>query len=549
MKIITIRPERGSDLPAGSIIDGRYKVLGTLGRGGFAVVYRARHLHMGREVALKLLNEGLPESHADSIRRRFITEAQVLGQLNHPNIVGAHDFGFHGEANQAYIVMASLSGAGLDELLRDHGAMSPSRALRLLLPCLEALAQAHQSGIIHKDLKPSNFFVTQPGTAAEKMMILDFGAVTLSALPSPRLTQKGELIGTPQYLAPEYIKDHEVSPALDVYQVGLVFVEMLTGELAVGTRNPYLCLMSHCRGNLVIPASLRHGPLGPFIGRALEVDPLSRYPDARAMLEALDRPLGSEPIDVTAAAPVLVEKGEREGSFEAVTAVLVGGGAEAAKKDVVLESVEEVVMAGVRGATTVISLAHKRRQRGYWSLLSVASILLVCAGSLALAIGVALASDALPSAAVDMVLVSSDDTDDAAPETPRPQRQLERLEVVEIHSSRHLRGRGPRMLLDHDQASTWRPRGRSSSWIEVEFQRQHQLGGLALFLGGGGQGVELERILLSVDGEPPIALHLRPRAGLHVLSLPVTLMGRRLRIDFPDGVRDVGELQFWGSDP
>ena len=532
MRIVEIKAESGPELPAGALIDGRYEILGALGRGGFAMVYRARHVHMGREVALKLLNEGLPESHAASIRQRFEREAQVLAQLSHPHVVTAHDSGFHGEHRRPFIVMASLSGLGLDKVLAEEGPMAPSRAMRLLTPCLEALAEAHERGIVHKDLKPSNFFLTRPGTPTEALMILDFGAVTLFELPEARLTHNGEMIGTPQYLAPEYIKDRVVSPALDVYQIGLLLVEMLTGELAVGTRNPYLCLMSHCRGDLRIPWALRQSPLGPIVERALSVDHLSRYPNARALLEALERPLKGEDLrDIVRRTRSLgISPDLRAPREETSTALLRG---------------EAPVQ-----TTTVISRGARQPFQGAWALLYVACVALVCAGSLAVAVGAALASESdvleVVSAPAPSELVFSRVSGSERLRRVESSR-VGALPIEAVSGSRHMRRRGPERLFDGDPSTSWRPRGSGSRWIEVDLGRRARIRGLVVAVGFDGALDGAPKVIgVRADRGELLALELEARPGLQRVMLPASIEARTLRLTFPEGVESLGELQIWG---
>jgi len=281
------QPQQGSSsqvLPNGSVVDGRYEIKGLLGRGGFATVYEAHHVHMGRQAAVKILDASRALEDR-TYAERFLREARIASSVLHPHVVTIYDFGFHGD--QPYIAMERLEGHDLSREIRRNGPLTPERALRLFLPCLEALDLGHRAGVVHKDLKPANLFINAPGTDDEKMLVLDFGIARVEhGEAAAGLTGTGELMGTPRYLAPEYVKQQIVTPAVDVYQMALILSEALTGKTAAeGTA--YTAMMAHCTGNLRIPHILLNGPVGQVFKRAIAIDYQERYGDCGEFMRAL----------------------------------------------------------------------------------------------------------------------------------------------------------------------------------------------------------------------------------------------------------------------
>jgi eukaryotic-like serine/threonine-protein kinase len=274
-----LRVARG-ELPIGTIFDGRFKSTGLLGRGGFSVVYDGVQLQLDRPVAIKVMAQGLEHE----VIKRFFREAKTAARIQHPNVVRIYDYGIMGKI--PYIVMEPFSGHDFDEELAAAGAMEAARYLPLFAECLGGLGAAHKQGIVHKDLKPCNLVLTDPMTPREALRIIDFGTAALVE-GQERLTRTGAICGTAMYMAPEYVQHRAVTPALDVYQMGLILVEGLTGRPAITGESPYDCLVQHISGDLAVPAALRDGPLGAVINRALALDPRDRYADAGEMRKAL----------------------------------------------------------------------------------------------------------------------------------------------------------------------------------------------------------------------------------------------------------------------
>ncbi len=273
----------------GTLINDRYRVERFLGAGGFAAVYHAEDVALGRPVAIKILTSlaATPDpTRYRAAMTRFRREAMAMAQIRHPNVVTIHDVGVTEELGQPFIVMELLDGHDLDAELNQHGPFEPERGARLLAQCLEALQIGHDKGVVHKDLKPSNLFVCQRATRSERLRLLDFGIARLHETDT-RLTHTGQIMGTPQYLAPEYIRSQIVSPALDVYQMGLLMCEMFTGQKVISSENPITCALLHRSGDLSVPERLLKSPLGPVITRALALDHRDRYPNAGAFAEVI----------------------------------------------------------------------------------------------------------------------------------------------------------------------------------------------------------------------------------------------------------------------
>ena len=290
LKNLTADPEidieaPDASLPVGMKIDDRYEIVSVLGVGGFATVYRARHLTIDRDVALKVmdLKKGVDPSYAE----RFYREAKIAAKIHHNNVVAIYDFGHVAETKQPYIAMEMLHGHDLSHELSEAGPLSPKRAFVLFRPVLEALAQGHRLGIIHKDLKPENLYLVDPRGQHELMKVLDFGVARINSSEIAKLTSASQLLGTPRYLAPEYIKTQSVSPAIDVYQMALILSEALTGIPAV-SGDPFHSMMLHCSGQLQIAEFLLEGRVGEVFKKAISIDPNDRYPDCEAFGEALD---------------------------------------------------------------------------------------------------------------------------------------------------------------------------------------------------------------------------------------------------------------------
>ena len=282
-----MQTQQAQQLAQGTLISGRYRVKGPLGRGGFATVYEVEHIHLASPFALKVLDLPLDPHASQTFSKRFLQEAQFAAKIRHPNVVQTTDFGLIEQTGQPFLIMEKLHGHDLDDELQQVGALETARALRLFDGCLAAIQRGHELGIVHKDLKPSNLFLVEPRTADERLIVLDYGIARAYTDPDAKLTHTQNIAGTPAYLAPEYIHHQHVSPALDVYQLGLIIAESLMGVHPVNADTAMAYLMKHCMGQLELSPALTQSALGPILLRAMHLEHSQRWPNAGELRQAL----------------------------------------------------------------------------------------------------------------------------------------------------------------------------------------------------------------------------------------------------------------------
>jgi serine/threonine-protein kinase len=229
---------------------GRYECVSQIGFGGMGAVYRAKDTNLDRDVAVKLLrNLSDEEQHHDLNKERFRLEALALSRLRHPNTVQVTDFG-HAEDGLPFIVTELLEGRSIEELINDEGAVAPKRVVHIISQICMSLSEAHGAGIVHRDLKPSNIFLIDVVGAPEFVKVIDFGVARLlqneSDLKRP-LTAEGTTLGTPDYMAPEQARGLTPSPATDVYALGCLMYQMLTGKLPFTGNTPLQVMIQHVK--------------------------------------------------------------------------------------------------------------------------------------------------------------------------------------------------------------------------------------------------------------------------------------------------------------
>ena len=276
----------------GHTLDEKYRLEERLGVGGMGTVYRARHLLIDRPVAIKVLNKLFVEDEA--ARTRFRREARAAGRLQHPNAVTVTDFG-ESQDGYVYLVMELLEGRTLRDVLAKEAPLDVARSVALMLQISAAVAAAHDAGIIHRDLKPANIFVVQHPEVPAVVKVLDFGIAKLASEllddeDSLTLTQVGAMIGTPRYMSPEQCDGLDLTPAADVYSLGCILYEMLTGTVPFSGATP---LAIAVRQTSEIPRSPRDfvssipAALEQVVLHTLEKRPEDRPPNAAAFREEL----------------------------------------------------------------------------------------------------------------------------------------------------------------------------------------------------------------------------------------------------------------------
>lgn len=280
-------------LSPGAKIDDRYEILDALGSGGMGHVYRARRLHLGDEVAIKVMQataDAPPES-----RDRFLRESRACAQLRHPNIVNLLDFGFD-SADQPYMVMELLSGPSLREEIHLEAPMSPERVVSILDAVASALQMAHDRGITHRDLKPANIVAHRYESGDRVYKVIDFGLAAMKATSDEtRLTNPNFFLGTVAYAAPEQMRGEDVTAATDVYALGVIAYEMLTGSRPFSTDNQ-AALMTKLLTETPMRAAARRSGLTPAVDeavmKALSRDVAGRWPSVDAFMDALKASVG-----------------------------------------------------------------------------------------------------------------------------------------------------------------------------------------------------------------------------------------------------------------
>ena len=276
---------------------GSYRILGKLGEGGMGAVYRAMDSMLNREVAIKALRPEIASQ--PDVLDRFRSEAVLLAKLNHPAI--AQLYAFFSEGGQFYMVMEFVAGDTFERVIQQQGAIEWQRAVGYMIQILDGIGHAHAAGILHRDLKPANVMLTPAG----KIKLMDFGIA--QALGGARMTRQGRIIGTLEYLAPERIQGRPADVRSDLYSVGVMLFEMLSGRLPFQSDSEYELLQMQIQQPL--PALSGLGVQVPAeaeaaMRRALEKDPERRYANAEEFAAAL---AALAPVRATVAAAAAVQ--------------------------------------------------------------------------------------------------------------------------------------------------------------------------------------------------------------------------------------------------
>ncbi|HST53441.1 MAG TPA: serine/threonine-protein kinase [Pyrinomonadaceae bacterium] len=281
----TVDTDAPKDPLVGRVLDEKYRLDSRLGEGGMGTVYRATHLLIERPVAVKVLNSRLVTD--ETSKERFRREARAAGRLQHTNAVTVTDFGETREG-LVYIVMELLEGKPLRDILAREAPLDPARAVSLMLQVSAAVEAAHEAGIIHRDLKPGNIFLVQRPDAPYIVKVLDFGIAKTATDSSDlgahdTLTGTGVMIGTPRYMSPEQCDGAPLTPASDVYSLGVILYEMLTGQTPFNGATPLSLALKHSSEAPRPPRETVPGippALEAVVLRALEKSPQERPRDA-----------------------------------------------------------------------------------------------------------------------------------------------------------------------------------------------------------------------------------------------------------------------------
>lgn len=273
-----------TDPNLGREVDGKFLIQRELGHGGMGLVYEATHLGLSARVALKLLPASI--AREPTTRERFRNEARTTAQIRHPAVVRVLDFG-ETSAGELYLAMELIEGTSLEQLLTQGGPLAPQRALALTGELLEGLVEAHRVGVVHRDLKPANLIIEKT-RRGDRLRIIDFG-IARATVMSKHITTMGELLGTPGYISPEQIMGEPASTRSDLYAVGVVLHELLTGtDLFPDCPGVLDKLRAHLERPA--PSVTKHGPgLERLLARALMRNPTERFASAAEFLAEVQR--------------------------------------------------------------------------------------------------------------------------------------------------------------------------------------------------------------------------------------------------------------------
>ena len=280
----------------GIILNDRYEIEELIGTGGMADVYRARDNLLGRTVAVKVLHAQYAKDPV--FIQRFRQEAQSAGNLNQPNVVNVYDWGIEGDTY--YLVMEYVEGRDLKDVILSGGPLLPERAVEITLSICAALEAAHAQGIIHRDIKPQNIFITSDN----QVKVMDFGIARSAG--GTAMTQTGTIMGTAQYISPEQAQGQTADQRSDLYSLGVVLYEMLTGKPPFDGDNPVSIAYKHVRED-PLPPSMINPDISPeleaVVMKALSKNPENRYQNVVEMQADLERCLEGFPVYATPVLP------------------------------------------------------------------------------------------------------------------------------------------------------------------------------------------------------------------------------------------------------
>src|SRR6267378_795066 len=275
-------PYAGGEELVGTLLAERYEILELLGQGGMGAVYKARDTELGRLVALKLIRADLASN--PEILRRFKQELILAREVTHRNVIRIFDLGQ--AKGFKFITMEFVEGRDLRAALRERGKLPPEETVRIIAQVCRALESAHAAGVVHRDLKPQNIMLD----AKDRVYVMDFGIA--HSLETPGMTQTGALMGTPEYMSPEQAKGLKVDARSDLFSLGIIFYEVLSGVSPFKADTAMATMFKRTRERAVPLAQAGSGVpvfLSDIVSKCLEIDQEQRYPSARAIIEDLEK--------------------------------------------------------------------------------------------------------------------------------------------------------------------------------------------------------------------------------------------------------------------
>lgn len=271
---------------SGSVID-RYRLEKLIGRGAMADVYRARDDEAGQTVAVKILRDQVARD-LEAVAR-FQREAEVQARISHRNVAALYGSGITDDL-EPYLVVELLRGHSLRALIKQHGAVSPARAVSYAWQALQGLAAVHAQGVLHRDLKPANLMLEPSPGPVERVILIDFGFAAFEG--GAKLTARGHVVGSLTYLAPERLRGKPADPRSDLYAIGIILFELIAGRPPFVGSDDYELISAHLHDDP--PPLDAVAPIAPppslcsFVAQALAKDPASRFATAQAMAAALE---------------------------------------------------------------------------------------------------------------------------------------------------------------------------------------------------------------------------------------------------------------------
>jgi eukaryotic-like serine/threonine-protein kinase len=357
---------RPIDTMIGRTIDGRFTVRERLGAGGMGVVYRAWQASVGREVAIKVI---APRPGDDNnTAKRFLREAKLASQLAQPNIVMVIDFGATDDGT-LYLAMELLRGRTLSQVTRAEGPFTPKRVLRIASQLCDALDSAHRGGIVHRDLKPANVMVLDEPAGRDFVKVLDFGlAKALDGSHDASLTQSDRIVGTPSYMAPEVITGGRADIRSDLYSVGVMLYEMLTGKLPYTAPNANVMLARHAYAPVPDVTGVPE-QVAWVVKKLLAKAPEQRFPSASRLHQALELAVAGElAMDEPSDQALLVTAEQLEPPTISGLRRRISGEAETVESPVLTQRPEPATVESVVSRPAVPVAPPARSRRWVWIL-------------------------------------------------------------------------------------------------------------------------------------------------------------------------------------